>query len=139
MTDLIVIIIFGLMSLARSKAVSQMVFKTYLEFSCFNILLRKVIVTCSQRIDIGKEIEDGPNGSNRGIRTEIFRAIFNAFAGKKDPWKTFVLDAYERVGLPVFKVDIVLRVMGLDQGVFKNQSIMFCGNYGVLYLLSLLD
>jgi hypothetical protein len=52
--------------------------------------------------------------------------------GAENPGEFFGAYPYYRVGFAVFQVDVVLRRMLLDKGIFQEQGLVFIGDYDSL-------
>ena len=61
--------------------------------------------------------------SNVGIRPKVFGPVLAHLAGREDSWESFVFDDNEGVRLVVFQLDVVERLVLLDQAVFEQQRI----------------
>ena len=65
------------------------------------------------------------------VRSEITGTVLDYTTGKENFRIISCTDAYPRIGLGVFKKDIVSRLELLDEIVFQKQGICFSFNYSI--------
>ena len=71
--------------------------------------------------------------ASAGIRSKIFRAVFDEISRGKNSWKTFVFNANPRIGFVVAQQNIVTRLQIFNQVVFQQKRIGFGCHHNVLY------
>ena len=60
---------------------------------------------------------------HRGIWAKVFRTVLDAAARSKNSRVALLLDAHPGVGLAVFEVDVVARLVLLNQRILKQQRV----------------
>ena len=77
------------------------------------------MVGSTERIEFLDKFQQGIHRWNVTIWSEVRRAVFNDVSCLEYSWKIFVANTNGRVGLVVFKQDIIARLVFLDEVVFQ--------------------
>src|SRR5690606_14831471 len=100
-------------------AIANMIFETNLEFALRYVFRTEQQRACSDGVQLPDKVKHVLHGRNTTVRTKIFALLRNVFARVDDPWKTLLQDTDIGKRLIVFEQDIVLRLILLDEVIFK--------------------
>lgn len=119
----VVIVMLGLIVLTWPFAITQLVFQTNLKFAFINIFAGKLQVTGAQGISFLNKPQNIVHHAHRGIRAQVFGAIFNDTAGPENAGIILVLDDDPRVGFIILQHHIVAWLMLFDHAVLQQPGI----------------
>ena len=135
----LVVILLALFADARGLAVAHVVLEARPEFARVDVLLAQVVFAGSNRMQFAHDVEHGVHGLGRCIRPEILRSVLNDVAGRMDPGEPLLADDDGRVGLVVLQLDVVPRLVLLDEAVLEKQGVHLGGHHDEPDVGDLLD
>ena len=112
-----------LAALARSQTALNVKLQTGSVLAGLNGRLVHRQLAGTQREHFFDDVEHRVHHLHRSIGAEVFRAVLDAAARGKNPRKALLFDAHPGVGLAVLEVDVVARLVLLDQRVLEQQRI----------------
>ena len=135
----LVVILLVLLADARGLAVAHVVLEARPEFARVDVLLAQVVFAGPNRVQFAHDVEHGVHGLGRCIRPEIFRSVLDDVAGRMDPGEPLLADDDGRVGLVVLQLDVVPRLVLLDEAVLEKQGVHLGGHHDEPDVGDLLD
>ena len=81
------------------------------------------MLTCPERIYAMEEFHQIPRMYDTAVRTEVARSVLKDPTGKKDPGEFVRAHTDPRIGLGVFKKNVVAGLELLDKIIFQEQGI----------------
>ena len=137
--DALVVILLALLADARGLAVAHVVFEARPEFACVDVLLAQVVFAGPNGVQLAHDVEHGVHRLGRSIRSEILRAILDDVPGRMDARETLLADDDGWVGLVVLELDVVSRLVLLDEAVLEEQRVHLGGHHDEPDVGNLLD
>ena len=121
--DALVVTRLELLAHARPQAISDVVFQAYPKLSLGNVFFGQGQAARTDGVQRFAECQDGMHRLHVGVRPKVFGPVLAHLAGGEDSWESFVFDDNEGVRLVVFQLDVVERLVLLDQAVFEQQRV----------------
>jgi hypothetical protein len=124
---------------AGAFTIAQMIFEAYFELPLLYVGRGKVQFTGAQLNIRLYKIQQLPHFGYRGKRAQVFGAIIDFPAGKKNPREIFFFNNNVGIRFIIFEVDVKTRLKLFNQRVLEQEGILFTGNNGELYALYTLN
>jgi hypothetical protein len=135
----LIIFFLGLVAFAGAFAIAKVILEAYFEFAFVDIIGAQVQFAGTQ-LNIGLyKIEQFAYPGYRGKRAQVFTAVGNFAAGKKNAGKVLFFDNNVWVRFIIFQIDVKTGLKLFYQRVLQQKGILLAWHNGELYALYTLN
>ena len=109
-----------LLAHAGPFAVADVVFQAHPELAVGDVFLSQGEGAGANGVEFAAQVQNGVHDLDAGEGTEVFAAIADELTGGENAGEALLLDDNERIGLVVLELDVVKRLVLLDEAVFQQ-------------------
>ena len=102
-----------------------MVFQAHPELAIGDVFLSQGKGAGANGVEFAAQVQNGVHDLDAGEGTKVFAAVADELTGGENAGEALFLDDNKRIGLVVFELDVVERLMFLDEAVLQQQRVGF--------------
>ena len=132
--DAVVVGLFRLLTHAGPHAVADVVFQAHPELAFGDVVLRQGQAAGANGVELFAQVEHGVHALDVGVGPKIFAPVLPHLTGGKDAGKALLFEHDEGVGLVVFELDVVDRLVLFDHVVLQQQGVGLARGHNPLHI-----